>query len=62
MLFEAKQTDTKGRGADRGGEGFKLVWVVEVFPFVDILAKVIAMKNPIVEITNYLCYSGVFSC
>ena len=62
MLFEAKQKETKGRGADRGGEGSKLVWVVEVFPFVDILAKVIAMKYPIVEITNYLCYLGVFSC
>ena len=62
MLFEAKQKETKGRGADRGGEGSILVWVVEVFPFVDILAKVIAMKLPIVENTNYLCYLGIFSC
>ena len=62
MLFEAKQKETKGRGADRWGEGSILVWVVEVFPFVDILAKVIAMKLPFVENTNYLCYLGIFSC
>ena len=51
MLFEAKQKETKGRGADRGGEGPNKSGSLRS-----------SHLYPIVEITNYLCYLGVFSC